>query len=115
VKFIFWLHGWGNTDPGNTLILLSGLEKLMPVSHNSFNLPCSSPFPSHHFSTRSYGDSDLTKCKLVTHGVLYLYPIFEEMHGTVIQNFFLVSPSTKENKPRGLIRSRWLIMRGCDN
>lgn len=112
VKFIFWLRGWGNTDPGNTLILLSGLEKLMPVSHNSFNLPCSSPyFPSRHFSTWSYRDSDLTECKLVTPGFIYLHRILDEMHGAVIQNFLLVSPSTKENKTRGLVRSHWVIMR----
>lgn len=39
VRFIFWLYGWRNTDPGNILTILSGLEKLMPVSHNSFNFP----------------------------------------------------------------------------
>lgn len=69
----------------------------MPVSHNFFNLPSSSPhFPSHHFSSPSYSDSDSTKCKLVNPGFLYLQPIC----GAVIQNLLLVSSSTKENENR---------------
>lgn len=108
MRFIFWLPEWENTDPENTPIIFSGLEKVMPVLQNSFNFPRSSHFSSHHFWYR-LSDSDLTQCKFAIPQFLYLHPVSEEMHRAVIQNLCAVSlrkRNLKENKYQGKQKQR---------
>lgn len=52
--------------------------------------------------------TDLTECKLVIPGCLYIHLFPEEMHQAVIQNFCIVSSRIEKNKTRGLVRSHWV-------